>query len=286
MDCIIDGSCSKTLRSTTRLSTLYANVSRRAGGRAAYLAAVACNNFNPHVSPRTCTANTIERQVSSQKIMPATCSKRATFHRLSVTSRKRPRLDNTGDFTPTRAGRSKPESLPTEFPETIFLDSANGNLLLAAPQIAVQLSGNEMHYRATFALACYSHNLRSVSKPLHLSSLLPYLEPPLDVRDTWSITQAVLRARWCTDGWVRNLVDVLVRHKIAPCSPRDGRSQEDLEIKYLHWLEFETCFLQCALSKSCDPGSRLQSGSGKYRVLRIAVCRPSFPSRSSLLATN
>ncbi len=179
--------------------------------------------------------------------MQASRSKWTTSYRLDEDYCNRSRLYNTESLRPRRIEYSKLESLPTEILETIFLGSANGNILLAAPRIAVQLSGNETLYRAAFTLAFYNHNLREVLNALQLSSLLPNRELPLDIWDMRSVTKAILRSRWCTYGWVRTLVNILTRHKIATSSSRNGEHTRSLECERCVWLEDETCFLQCKL---------------------------------------
>ncbi|KAK4935704.1 hypothetical protein LTR10_023287 [Elasticomyces elasticus] len=101
---------------------------------------------------------------------------------------------------------SKIETLPVEILERIFVDSANGNLLLAAPRIAVKLSRNESLYRVAFAMAFYNHRLRDFLEALRIASLIPDLALPMRSWDVRSMTKAVLRARWCTCGWTLNLI--------------------------------------------------------------------------------
>ncbi len=86
-----------------------------------------------------------------------------------------------GDAGSKRVSVSRLESLPAELLEQIFLASANGNLLLAAPRIATRLSGSETLYRAVFTLAFYNHRLRDTLDSLQISFLVPWSEPALNL---------------------------------------------------------------------------------------------------------
>ncbi|OCT50113.1 hypothetical protein CLCR_07758 [Cladophialophora carrionii] len=88
-----------------------------------------------------------------------------------------------------RPHMSSLDSLPTEILEQIFLASLNGNLLLAAPRVAVRLSGSEALYRATFALAFFNHALESVLNHLGISLLVPIPEILWTIGDIRSSTK-------------------------------------------------------------------------------------------------
>lgn len=110
---------------------------------------------------------------------------------------------------------SKIETLPEEVLERIFVDSANGNLLLAAPRIAVRLSRNESIYRVAFALAFYNHQLYDFLAALGISRLIPSVDLPMNSWDVRSMTKAVLRSRWCTCGWTLDLFISLERNELT-----------------------------------------------------------------------
>ena len=207
--------------------------------------------------------------------MSAPPSKRAASHQLSEGRCKRSRLDTKGALTLARARPSRLESLPTEIVETIFLGSRNGNPLLAAPRVAVQLSGNEFLNRAIFALAFYNHNLRHVSNVLHLTSLLPDPELQMDIWDVRSLSKAALRAKWCTCGWVSTFVDVLARHRIAP-----REDSKTLEEERRVQLQTETRFLQCTLwSIAGDLDRKILEYQNMERPLKSVL-------ENSLMGTN
>ncbi|KAJ9616460.1 hypothetical protein H2200_000178 [Cladophialophora chaetospira] len=103
------------------------------------------------------------------------------------------------------------EGLPTELLEQLFLGSGNGNLLIAAPSLAVRLSGSETVRKLAFLIAFYPHQLSEVVALFELTDYMCSMEfGSWDIR---SMTKAVLGSRWCTCGWVRDFIITL--HELA-----------------------------------------------------------------------
>src|ERR1700760_4497310 len=123
-----------------------------------------------------------------------------------------PRKQSPGTATqPDLQSKLAPiEKLPAEVIQDIFQMSCNGNLFLASPTIGAQLSHGEAIYRATFVTAFYPHQLNGMAGVLGLRRPLDFLTLPIRPWDMRSMTQAILRSRWCTCEWVKNFLFTLL----------------------------------------------------------------------------
>ncbi|KAJ9616461.1 hypothetical protein H2200_000179 [Cladophialophora chaetospira] len=148
------------------------------------------------------------------------------------------------------------EDLPAEILQSIFFKACNGNLLLAAPRIAVRLSGIESIYAATFAIAFYSHQLEEVLGLFNLKHWTSTIPLPYRVWQIRSMTKAVLGSRWCTCEWVRDFMTQLKSRFLLDTqktldSSEDFAGYHDLEVKAAADLDEE-------IDKVCKRTSRLQ----------------------------
>ncbi|EXJ62079.1 hypothetical protein A1O7_02512 [Cladophialophora yegresii CBS 114405] len=74
---------------------------------------------------------------------------------------------------------------------------------------------------------------------------MPNFEVPLTIWEIRSITKAVLRARWCTRGWVRTFIDDMFLYNTVPMQYRNTGVRHFL-------FERDARFLQCPLDSFDD----------------------------------
>ena len=99
------------------------------------------------------------------------------------------------------------EEMPTEILQQIMLTALNGNLIKASPRVAVKLSGSQAFYQALFTICFYSPDVQVGKIQARLKfHLLTHVPLPLRIWDLRSLTHLVLDSRWCTWGWVRDLL--------------------------------------------------------------------------------